>query len=71
MSPRAGLGVLEMKELLPLPEFQPRAVQPVASRYTNYATLALSLAAMSKNKLKKAIMAKSNAVNQHLLVKFE
>jgi hypothetical protein len=36
--PRAGLDRWEESRPTPLPRFDPRTVQPVASRYTDYAT---------------------------------
>jgi hypothetical protein len=39
---RAGLDDLEKRKFLTLPELElrPSAVQPIASRYTDYATMA-------------------------------
>jgi hypothetical protein len=40
---RASLNGFGVKEVfLPLPGFEPRTVQPIASRYTEYAISALS-----------------------------
>jgi hypothetical protein len=35
-SPNAGTDVLRAEKNLPLPGYEPRTVQPVASRYTDY-----------------------------------